>query len=49
MEPFWFFVGIITVLPMLKQEEPAPAPVPIPRGRLVFTAARRLPARPRLS
>jgi O-antigen ligase len=49
MEPFWFFVGIITVLPMLKQEEPAAAPVPIPRGRQIFTAARRLPARPRLS
>ena len=49
MEPFWFFVGIITVLPMLKQEEPAPAPAPIPRGRQMFTVARRLPARPRLS
>jgi hypothetical protein len=49
MEPFWFFVGIITVLPMLKQEEPAAAPVPIPRGRQIFTAAGRFPARPRLS
>ena len=49
MEPFWFFVGIITVLPMLKQEELAPAAAPIPRGRQIFTAARRLPARPRLS
>ncbi|MDO8943047.1 MAG: hypothetical protein Q7U75_07665 [Desulfobacterales bacterium] len=49
MEPFWLFVGIITVLPMLKQEEPAPAAAPIPRGRQIFTAARRLPARPRLS
>jgi len=49
MEPFWFFVGIITVLPMLKQEEPAPALAPIPRGRQIFTAARRFPVRPRLS
>ena len=28
MEPFWFFVGIITVLPMLAREEPAPHPLP---------------------
>jgi hypothetical protein len=49
MEPFWFFVGIITVLPMLKQEELAPAVGPIPRGRQIFTAARQFPARPRLS
>jgi O-antigen ligase len=49
MEPFWFFVGIITVLPMLKQEEPAPAPALIPRGRQILTAARRFPVRPRLS
>jgi O-antigen ligase len=49
MEPFWFLVGIITVLPMLKQEERAPAAVPIPRGRQVFTAPRRFPVRPRLS
>ena len=49
MEPFWFVVGIITVLPMLKQEEPAPKPVPIPRGRQILAVARRSPARPRLS
>jgi hypothetical protein len=49
MEPFWFFVGIITVLPMLKQEEPALAPAPIPRGRQILTAARRFPVRPNLS
>jgi O-antigen ligase len=49
MEPFWFFVGIITVLPMLKQEGLAPAAAPIPRGRQIFTAARQFPARPRLS
>ncbi|TFG39033.1 MAG: hypothetical protein E4H48_09625 [Syntrophobacterales bacterium] len=49
MEPFWFFVGIITVLPMLKQEEPAPAPAPIPRGRQILAAARWVPVRPRLS
>jgi O-antigen ligase len=49
MEPFWFLVGIVTVLPMLQQEEPAPAAVPIPRGRQVFTAVRRFPVRPRLS
>jgi O-antigen ligase len=34
MEPFWFFVGIIAVLPMIREEQPAPAekggrPVPI--------------------
>jgi O-antigen ligase len=49
MEPFWFFVGIITVLPMLKQEDLTPAPAPIPRGRQIFTAARQSPVRPRLS
>jgi len=49
MEPFWFFVGIITVLPMLEQEGLAPAAAPIPRGRQIFTAARQFPARPRLS
>jgi O-antigen ligase len=49
MEPFWFFVGIITVLPMLKQEELTPAAAPIPRGRQIFTTARRFPVRPRLS
>lgn len=49
MEPFWFFVGIITVLPMLKQEEPAPVPAPVPRGRQILTAARRFPVRPHLS
>jgi len=49
MEPFWFFVGIITVLPMLKQEEPAPAPAPIPRGRQILAAARWVPVRSRLS
>lgn len=48
MEPFWFFVGIITVLPMLQQEAPVPAAVLIPHGRQIFTAARRLPMRPRL-
>jgi O-antigen ligase len=45
MEPFWFFVGIITVLPMLQQEESAP----IPCGQPIFTATRRFPARLRLS
>jgi len=25
MEPFWFFVGIIAVLPMIRMEQPAPA------------------------
>jgi len=49
MEPFWFFVGIITVLPMLKQEDLTPAPAPIPRGRQIFSAARQSPVRPRLS
>jgi len=49
MEPFWFFVGIITVLPMLRQEDLTPARAPIPRGRQIFTAARQSPVRPRLS
>ena len=29
MEPFWFFVGIITVLPMLKREERRTRPHPV--------------------
>ncbi len=26
MEPFWFFVGIITVLPMLERQQTEPSP-----------------------
>jgi hypothetical protein len=31
MEPFWLFVGIITMLPLLERAESAPAPAPAPR------------------
>jgi hypothetical protein len=42
MEPFWFFAGIIAVLPMIQAEAPAsvekaPRPLPVwprPTGRL---------------
>ncbi|MCU0559807.1 MAG: O-antigen ligase family protein [Desulfobacterales bacterium] len=49
MEPFWFFVGIIVVLPGLQADVPAAAAAPAPRGRPPLSAARRPPARPRLS
>ena len=48
MEPFWFFVGVITVLPALKPETSAADASPVPRGRRVPFAARRLPVPPRL-
>jgi len=48
MEPFWFFVGVIAVLPTLQPEAPAANPSPIPHGLRAPAAARRLPAPPRL-
>jgi O-antigen ligase len=49
MEPFWFFVGIIVVLPTLQADAPAAESSVAARGRPALCAARRLPARPRLS
>ncbi len=48
MEPFWFFVGVIAVLPMLQPETPAADPSPAPRGIRAPAVARRLPAPPHL-
>ncbi len=48
MEPFWFFVGVIAVLPMLQPDAPAADPFPAPHGLRAPAAARRLPAPPRL-
>ena len=30
MEPFWFFAGIVLMLPQLERAEPAPPPAPAP-------------------
>lgn len=49
MEPFWFFVGIIAVLPMLQAETPAAVPSAAARGRRPLPPVRGLPVRPPLS
>ncbi len=49
MEPFWFFVGIIVVMPTLQAEAPAAVPLSPPHDRRPLVAVRRLPVRPRIS
>jgi O-antigen ligase len=48
MEPFWFFVGVIAVLPSLQPESRSAAPSPVRPDRRAAFAAPRLPAPPRL-
>ncbi|MCE5283192.1 MAG: hypothetical protein LLG93_13940, partial [Deltaproteobacteria bacterium] len=52
MEPFWFFVGIIAVLPMIRVRHPAPAekvgrPIPVRLAAPVRTPRRPLILPPR--
>ncbi len=49
MEPFWFFAGIIAVLPMLQAQTPVVEAAAAPRGRNPLSTARHLPVRPRIS